>query len=97
MERVDVDLATTAPHPALRRFVRYYSHRRIVPGDDLQEPVTARLGGLFEFHFKSLYSIPIVGTDRFGTVSIHTGLVESSSNISRERLIAVFNPLSKST
>jgi AraC-like DNA-binding protein len=65
MERVDVDLATTAPHPALRRFVRYYSQRRIVPGDDLQEPVTARLGGLFEFHFESLYRIPIVGTDRF--------------------------------
>ena len=65
MERVDVDLATTAPHPALRRFVRYCSQRRIVPGDDLQEPVTARLGGLFEFHFESLYRIPIVGTDRF--------------------------------
>jgi AraC-like DNA-binding protein len=65
MERIDVDLATTAPHPALRRFVRYYSQRRIVPGDDLQEPVTARLGGLLEFHFASLYRIPIVGTDRF--------------------------------
>jgi AraC-like DNA-binding protein len=65
MERVDVDLATTAPHPTMRRFVRYYSQRRIVPGDDLQEPVTARLGGLFEFHFESLYRIPIVGTDRF--------------------------------
>jgi AraC-like DNA-binding protein len=65
MERVDVDLATTAPHPALRPFVRYYSQRRIVPADDLQEPVTARLGGLLEFHFASLYRIPIVGTDRF--------------------------------
>jgi len=65
MERVDVDLATTAPHPALRPFVRYYSQRRIVPGDDLQEPVTARLGGLLEFHFASLYRIPIVGTDHF--------------------------------
>jgi AraC-like DNA-binding protein len=65
MERVAVDLATTAPHPALRPFVRYYSQRRIVPGDDLQEPVTARLGGLLEFHFASLYRIPIVGTDRF--------------------------------
>ena len=65
MERLDVDLATTAPHPALRPFLRYYSQRRIVPGDDLQEPVTARLGGLLEFHFASLYLIPIVGTDRF--------------------------------
>ena len=65
MEHVDVDLATTAPHSALRPFVRYYSQRRIVPGDDLQEPVTARLGGLFEFHFDSLYRIPILGTDRF--------------------------------
>ena len=64
MERVDVDLSTSAPHPALRRFVRYYSQRCIVPGHDLQEPVTARLGGLLEFHFASLYRIPIVGTDR---------------------------------
>ena len=64
MERINVDLETTAPHPALRRFVRYYSQRRIVPGDNLQEPVTALLGGLLEFHFASLYRIPIVGTDR---------------------------------
>jgi AraC-like DNA-binding protein len=65
MERVNIDLATAAPHPALRRYVRYYSQRRIGPGDKLQEPVTARLGGLLEFHFASLYRIPIVGTDRF--------------------------------
>jgi len=65
MERVNVDLATGAPHPALRRFVRYYSQRRLAPGDKLQEPVTARLGGLLEFHFANLYRIPIVGTDRF--------------------------------
>ena len=65
MERLTVDLATAAPHPALRRFVRYYSQRRLAPEDKLQEPVTARLGGLLEFHFASLYRIPIVGTDRF--------------------------------
>jgi AraC-like DNA-binding protein len=65
MEHVKVDLQTTAPHPALRRFVRYYAQRRLLPGDNLQEPVTARLGGLMEFHFASLYRIPIRGTDRF--------------------------------
>ncbi len=65
MERLTVELATAAPHPALRRFVRYYSQRRLAPEDKLQEPVTARLGGLLEFHFASLYRIPIVGTDRF--------------------------------
>ena len=65
MERVNVDLATATPHPALQRFVRYYSQRRLAPIDKLQEPVTARLGGLLEFHFASLYRIPIVGTDRF--------------------------------
>ena len=64
MERLDIDLAITVPHPALRPFVRYFSQRRIVPGNDLQEPVTARLGGLLEFHFASLYRIPIVGTNR---------------------------------
>jgi AraC-like DNA-binding protein len=65
MEHISVDLQTAAPHPALRRFVRYYSQRRLAAGDNLQEPVTARLGGLLEFHFASLYRIPICGTDRF--------------------------------
>ena len=65
MEHVSVDLQTAAPHPALRRFVRYYAQRRLAAGDNLQEPVTARLGGLLEFHFASLYRIPICGTDRF--------------------------------
>jgi len=65
MEHLSVDLQTAAPHPTLRRFVRYYSQRRLAAGDNLQEPVTARLGGLLEFHFASLYRIPICGTDRF--------------------------------
>ena len=65
MERIDAKLDTCQPHPALRRFVRYYSQRRLAPGYNLHEPVTARLGGLLEFHFASLYRIPIVGTNRF--------------------------------
>lgn len=65
MERVKVELQTSAPHPALRRFVRYYTQRYLAAGEILHEPVTARLGGLLEFHFAGLYRIPIVGTDRF--------------------------------
>ena len=65
MERLKVELQTSPPHPALRGFVRYYSQRYLGPGETLHEPVTARLGGLLEFHFASLYRIPIVGTDRF--------------------------------
>lgn len=59
-----VDLQTSQPVPALRRFVRLYVQRRLAPGADLQEPVLARLGGLFEFHFAGLYRVPIVGTER---------------------------------
>ena len=69
MEQLRIDLQTNAPHPALRRFVRYYSQRRLAPGNNLHEPVTARLGGLLEFHFANLYRIPIVGTDRFESCS----------------------------
>ena len=60
-----VDLQTCAPHPALRRYVRRYVQRRLAADAELQEPVTARLGALFEFHFAGLYRIPICGTDRF--------------------------------
>ena len=59
-----IELETCAPHPALRRFVRYYGQRRLAAGANLQEPVTARLGGLLEFHFAGLYRVPIYGTDR---------------------------------
>jgi AraC-like DNA-binding protein len=99
MERLDVDLATAAPHPALRRFVRYYSQRRIVPGDDLQEPVTARLGGLLEFHFANLYRIPIVGTTRFescapmlvvGPITYHRLQLTADGTV--ESLTVMFQP-----
>jgi hypothetical protein len=46
MEHIGVDLQTAAPHPAPRRLVRYYSQRRLAAGENLKEPVTARLGGL---------------------------------------------------
>jgi AraC-like DNA-binding protein len=65
MERLNIELQTSRPDPALRGFVRYYSQRYLAPGEYLDEPVTARLGGLLEFHFASLYKIPIIGTDRF--------------------------------
>ena len=65
MEQLKIELATCAPHPALRQFVRYYGQRRLAAGADLQEPVTARFGGLLEFHFAGLYRVPVYGTDRY--------------------------------
>ena len=59
-----VDLQTSLPSPLLRRFVRLYVQRRLAAGANLHEPVLARLGGLFEFHFAELYRVPIFGTDR---------------------------------
>lgn len=60
-----VDLKTSPPSAPLKRFVRLYVQRRLEPGANLNEPVLARLGGLFEFHFAELYRIPIFGTDRY--------------------------------
>lgn len=60
-----VDLQTSPPLRSLRRFVRLYVQLRLAPGANLNEPVLARLGGLFEFHFAELYRVPIFGTDRY--------------------------------
>lgn len=59
-----VDLQTSLPIPALRKHVRLYVQRKLSADANLNEPVLARLGGLFEFHFSGLYRVPIVGTDR---------------------------------
>ena len=60
-----IELQTSLPSAPLRRFVRLYVQRRLGIGANLNEPVLARLGGLFEFHFAGLYRVPICGTDRF--------------------------------
>jgi AraC-like DNA-binding protein len=65
MEQLKMELETCAAHPALRRFVRYYGQRRLAAGANLQEPVTARLGGLLEFHFAGLYRVPSYGTKQY--------------------------------
>ena len=60
-----IDLQTNLPSPPLRRFIRFYVQRRLNPGANLNEPVLARLGSLFEFHFAQLYRVPILGTERY--------------------------------
>ncbi len=65
MEQLKIELETCAPHPVLRRFVRYYAQRRLAAGANLHEPVTARLGGLLEFHFAGLYRVPSYGTEQY--------------------------------
>jgi AraC-like DNA-binding protein len=59
-----LNVQSTLPHPALRRYIRSYVQRESgITDGHIKEPVVARLGVMLEFQFGNPFEVPIYGSE----------------------------------